>query len=341
MSPHPIDVLGPGWSAQTLELAPDSEGPVTATLVRRESREGEQKTPSRRAVLYVHGYIDYFFQTHLGDAWADHGYDFYALDLRKYGRSLRAHQTPNYITDLAAYDEELDEAVRIIRADGHDVVVVMAHSTGGLIVPLWANRRRGPHQIDGIILNSPWFDLNGNRFEQTILTRIVNVIGRFRPKQIVSKLPSHYARSLHQSANGTWDFNLAWKPFNGFPVRAGWLRAIRKAHAELNAGISIDVPILVCASDASGNHRRASPELTHTDCVLNVQHMVDGAPRLGKDVTLVHIPGGIHDLALSALPVRTQFFDEVFAWAKTHLPDKPASTGNLDTGSLDTGSLDT
>ena len=102
----------------------------------------------------------------------DDGFDFYAIDLRKYGRSLRSHQTPNYITDLADYDEELDEAVRIIRAEGHDVVVLLGHSTGGLIAPLWANRRRGRQLIDAIVLNSPFFDLNGTGFERGPLTRI-------------------------------------------------------------------------------------------------------------------------------------------------------------------------
>ena len=39
------------------------------------------------------------------------GYDFYALDLRKYGRSLRPHQTPDYVDDLREYFDELDEAL--------------------------------------------------------------------------------------------------------------------------------------------------------------------------------------------------------------------------------------
>ena len=54
------DVLGAPFSAQTLPLRPDDEGPVVATLIRR--------TPigrHRRAVLYVHGFVDYFFQVHL------------------------------------------------------------------------------------------------------------------------------------------------------------------------------------------------------------------------------------------------------------------------------------
>ena len=59
----------------------DYVGAVTATLIRH-----DRTTPSKRALLYVHGYNDYFFQAAMGDSIAQHGIDFYALDLRKYGR---------------------------------------------------------------------------------------------------------------------------------------------------------------------------------------------------------------------------------------------------------------
>jgi len=50
-----------------------TRAPVVATLVRRRAT-----APTRRAVLYVHGFNDYFFQTHLADFYIDHGFDFYA-----------------------------------------------------------------------------------------------------------------------------------------------------------------------------------------------------------------------------------------------------------------------
>ena len=62
---------------------------MVATLVRRAG--GER---SAHAVLYLHGWNDYFFQTHLADVLRRAGFDFYALDLRRYGRSLRLGQLP-------------------------------------------------------------------------------------------------------------------------------------------------------------------------------------------------------------------------------------------------------
>jgi alpha-beta hydrolase superfamily lysophospholipase len=150
------DVLGAPYERMTIDLGEDDEGAVVATLVRRRC-----EAPTTRAVLYIHGYTDYFFQTHLADFFVDAGIDFYAIDLRKHGRSLAAHQTANFTRDVASYFTELDEALRIIReVDGHTRVLVSGHSTGALTASLWAHRRRTDGVIDGLFLNSPFFEFN-------------------------------------------------------------------------------------------------------------------------------------------------------------------------------------
>ena len=56
------DILGDGYTQTVLELGtdPDGEGQIAAVLVRRDPRDGEV---AEGAVLYVHGFSDYFFQT--------------------------------------------------------------------------------------------------------------------------------------------------------------------------------------------------------------------------------------------------------------------------------------
>jgi len=85
-------------------------------------------TGSSRAVLYLHGWNDYFFQTHLADYVAELGFDFYALDLRRYGRSLRNGHLRGFIADLDEYTAELDAASDVIGAE-HSSLVLMGHST--------------------------------------------------------------------------------------------------------------------------------------------------------------------------------------------------------------------
>jgi alpha-beta hydrolase superfamily lysophospholipase len=269
----------------------------------------------------VHGYVDYFFQRHLGDWWAEQGFDFYALDLRKYGRSLRPWQTANDVTDLRTYLEELNAAARIIREDdGHEVLVAMGHSTGGLLLSLWAHAQRGRGVIGAVVLNSPWFDLNRDWFQRVVLTRILDVLGGVAPRVVVGHLAVHYGQSLHVESGGPWEYDLTWKPHEGFPIRAGFVRTIRRGHARLARGLDIDCPVLVCCAGRSGPHDRWHADLATTDSVLDVEHIVARAPGLGSDVTVVRIPDGVHDLALSGPQARQRFFDEVRAWTDQHVP---------------------
>ena len=319
------DPLGPDWEQTTLDLGSDAEGPVVATLVRRVPGAERPGPPGARdprpAVLHLHGFNDYFFQAHLADRSEEHGYRFYALDLRKCGRSRRAWQTPHFCTDLRDYLPELDAATRLIREElGHDRLVVMGHSTGGLLACLWAHSVRRTGLIDALVLNSPWFDLNAPWFDRVVSTRVVDAFGPLSPQRVLTHGGSPYSRSLHVEHGGRWEYDLALKASTGIPARAGWLRAIRRGHARLARGLEIEVPVLVCTAAASGPNRDDNPDLDRQDTVLDVDHIAARAPRLGSDVTLVRIDGGIHDLSLSAEPARTVFFDTVFGWLDAHLP---------------------
>ncbi|MGV8978273.1 MAG: alpha/beta hydrolase [Cellulomonas sp.] len=312
------DLLGPGWQARTLTLPDDSEGPVVATLVRRDpaAHSGPER---RRAVLYVHGYNDYFFQTHLAAQWEAHGFDFYALDLRKCGRSLRPWQTPHYVSDLSEYAAELTTAARIVRDElGHDTLVVHAHSTGGLTASLWAHSMRGTGVVDALVLNSPWFDLNARWLRRRVETHVLEVLGSIDPMRVVGRGPSAYSRSLHVSLGGEWDYDLTLKSPDGFPRRAGWVRAARRGHARLSRGLAVTVPVLVCSAQRSGPNSPENPDLRRSDTVLDVRQIAQRAHLLGPDVTYVPIPDGIHDLALSARPAREEYFAVVFAWLEGH-----------------------
>ncbi len=312
------DVLGDGWSALTLELPPDRFGPAVATLVRRDY---PGRPASRRAVLHVHGFVDYFFQRHLADAFDAAGWDFFALDLRDHGRSIRPGRDPNYTTDISVYAQELDLALELLRAD-HDVVVVHGHSAGGLIVPLWADAR--PGAVDALVLNSPWLDLNGTRFERGPLTAVLDVVGRVAPRLPVRGLSAYYGRALHVDTGGEWDYDLAWKPHEAFPARAGWVRSIRAGHRRVARGLDVAAPVLVLASDASGPGDHAHDALLTTDVVLDVRDIASRAPRLGRDVTFVEIPGGAHDLVLSPEPARDRYLATVLDWLATRLRDAQA-----------------
>ncbi|HEU0239860.1 MAG TPA: alpha/beta hydrolase [Micromonosporaceae bacterium] len=312
------DVLGSPYERMTIDLGSDDEGRIDATLVRRRC-----DPPSRRAVLYIHGFTDYFFQTHLADFYVDAGLDFYAIDLRKYGRSLHSHQTANFTSDIASYFVELDEALRIIREqDGHTRVLLSGHSTGGLTASLWAHQRRADGVIDGLFLNSPFFEFNVSPAMRASIGPTFAAVARRRPYALVpSGLNQVYGRSIHADHEGEWQYNLAWKPLGGFAIRAGWLTAIRAAQARLHRGLDIPAPVLIGTSGATYRSDQWSDQAHAADAVLDPAHMWRWGPGIGRHVTLVRFDGGRHDLTLSRKPVRDAVFDELGRWIRAYLPD--------------------
>jgi len=308
----PHDILGPPYTFETLELPDDDEGKVVATLVRRPAEHVTTK-----AVLHVHGFADYFFQTAYADWWVERGYDFYALDLRKYGRSILPHQTPNFVTDLTHYHPELDLAWDRVTT-GHQHVVLSGHSTGGLIVPLWVDARAGEGrgvEASGIVLNAPWLDLQGRAWVRLGLMPVVQQVAKRQPMRIVPRtVTGLYARSLHRDLEGEWDFDLAWKPIESWPAYAGWLAAIRRGHATLHRGLDLEFPVLVLSSARSATPTELGEDVHSTDIVLDVEQIRRWSSSLGRHVTYVGIEGARHDVFLSREDPRTRAFTELERW---------------------------
>lgn len=357
------DVLGPGYERLTLELADDDEGPVVATLVRRVpvtsgdpgtlGRPEDEAPDSGIDVLYVHGWSDYFFQTELADFWAAQGARFYALDLRKYGRSLRPGQTPGFVTDLSTYDEDFDAALAVIAAadavqGGAPAVpppvapatapavpppgptprrlVLMGHSTGGLTVSLWVSRNQD--RVSALILNSPWLEFQTRQVGRVALAPIITLGARLDPR---APLPTvdlgFYTRSVSAEFDGEWTYDFAWRPLHGFEVRPGWLGAIFAGHARVAHGLKIGVPILTLLSARSTLLPRWTADMMRTDTALDVVGIARRATDLGSTCTIARIDGALHDVVLSAPEVRAVAYDQIATWLRAYVPPAPRSGG--------------
>jgi len=289
------DRLLPGFEALELPAPDDYDGRVVATLVRLPAAHLSHAAP-RGAVLYVHGFIDYFFQRHMAERFAAEGYAFHALDLRKHGRSLLPHQHPCLCMDLAEYHADITAALEAIGAP----VLLAGHSTGGLICSLYGSEGRLKDRVRALWLNSPFFDWREGREGKL---RAARALGRFLPfmNNPNAVLPA-YVRSLHRNWDGEWDFDLALKPLNGFPAYFGWVRAIFAAHAKVHAGLNLPIPVLSMHSDEA-------------DIVLDWKQVARWSRTLGHAVTVLPFPGGLHDLVLSRRAIRDSVFSQLFDWA--------------------------
>ncbi|MBX0290842.1 alpha/beta hydrolase [Hymenobacter sp. HSC-4F20] len=320
------DPLGVDFDQLVLPQPPDYEGAVHAVLVRHRRK---LPAPAHRAALYIHGFNDYFFQREMAAEYARHGYQFFALELRKYGRALLPHQRPNNVRDIAEYFLDLDAAFKQVQAEGWTDVVLSGHSTGGLIAALYAAHRRPPELV-ALVLNSPFLELHQSWLRRHVAVPAAVALGARWPNlPLPAGLPDTYGQSLHRAYRGHWEYNLAWKPNHVFPVNAGWLRAIRRGQARVRRGLQITQPVLVLHSDRTTGGSAWHPDVQCTDIVLDVDHIRALAPRLGQRVTVRAVPGAVHDVFLSAPLVRTDAYQRVFAWLAGVVPAPPAAPSHI------------
>lgn len=297
------DIL-PGFAQRPVEAA---------TLVKHLN----QPEAPKGVVLHVHGYNDYFFQTHFAEALTDAGYAFYAVDLRNAGRSLKEGGIAHFTTDLHQPAGDLAAAAQAVRTAHPDLpLVVHAHSTGGLIAALWAHAYRNETGVkappEALVLDAPFFEVPGTFFKRAGAWAAAPA-GRLRPTTALSASPSAYTTAMHVSNGGRWSFDAALKNPDGVPIRLGWLRAVRAGQGRVDRGLDIQGAVLLAASAASSSSHD-SDLLDSTDTVLDVSAITSRADKLGANVTVLQIPGAVHDLTLSADEPRLKYFTELIDW---------------------------
>lgn len=356
------DVLGADYESRTIPLMDDDAGPVVATLVRYRGHASSAPSSSSAApalspapttsptdthsarseatpqaprfvLLYIHGRNDYFFQRELAEDIAGCGGAFYALDLRRYGRSLRPGQRMGFVSNLSLYDEDIAEALDLIREDYPDLpLVLMGHSTGGLLATLWANRH--PGALDGLILNSAWLEMQTMASMRSAVAPILERIASRNPMWAVpgGDGPDHYGRSLREGRNALdaplpdslaaypddpavkgWSYALEWKRPGSYPAYAAWLEAILDGHENVASSVHLDIPVLSMMSTTSYFGEEFTEAVFSSDVVLDREVILERSARLGPLVTMASFPGK-HDLLLSDPQVRAEVYDTMNRW---------------------------
>lgn len=310
------DLLGGRFQQRTLSLGSDDEGEIVATLVRLLPAWPASWTGALRDVdvLYVHGWSDYFFQTDLATWWTGRGARFHALDLRKYGRSLRPGQTPGYVSSLTEYDADIAAA---LAAMGHGAntrrrLVLLGHSTGGLTLSLWAARH--PGVASALVLNSPWLEFQTGARGREALSPLVAARARWDPLGMHPVVDFGFYTRAQREVGTLPDAPEGWRPERGFPTRPGWLKAVLDGHETVARGIEVGCPALVLLPQRSSAPLSWRPEMLETDSVLVVDDIARAATRLGRLVTIARIDGALHDVFLSRPAARDEAYRALGEW---------------------------
>lgn len=310
------DILGNGFEQLTINQPDDYEGKVTCTVIRKKGNASGKK-----AVLYIHGFNDYFFQAELANWYNANGYHFYAVDLRKYGRSILPNQKMNNVRDLTEYFADLDTALQLIQAEGNTTVLLNGHSTGGLICTYYAQQHPNSPLFHGMFLNSPFFEFNESKFKRKFGVPFIAKRALKKPNKLkIGGFTKWYGHSLHVSEHGQWDYNLAWKPHIAPAVNYGWIRAIHTAQLAVRKGDEITVPVIVIFSMKSVYPKKWSDELYEGDAILNVEDIQRVSNSLNcKSLSTIQMDGLLHDVVLSPHEVKVDMYNRLGNWLKTQL----------------------
>ncbi len=329
------DILS-GFEALTLHLPTTYDGEATATLVCHTNERREQITgsPDRfgsdKAILYIHGYNDYFFQSQLGDSCLQYGYAFYALDLRRYGRSYRQHQQRFYCRSLDEYHEEIDEAIRQINREGYGEIVLMGHSTGGLIASHYAFKHsdesgkvmlRDGVELLGLVLNSPFLDFNMSGMNENVLIPLFSLFADHFPNTVLQGFSSvnFYAQTLLSTYRGEWQYDTAWKLPYGNPITLAWIAAIHNAQQEIREQKhQLSHPTLLLHSSATtAETEEWNDAYMRSDIVLDVDDIARYGAKISRQMTTRRIENGLHDLILSPEPARSDTYLAIKTFLET------------------------
>lgn len=308
------DIL-PGYEARYVDMGEAYDGPCRCTVVRKLAAK-----PSGRAILYVHGFNDYFFQKEMGDRYVDSGYNFYAVDLRRYGRSMLPWQYPFDVRDFNEYLQDIDSALSIAQRDGNTDITLIGHSTGGLTTIYYAAERGArsiPHRVVG---DSPFLAWNFSPFYRKVLIPVVGFWGRIdRNTKIKQSHCDAYAASLLRQYHGEWDYDTCWKMIFSPPVKAAWINAVSTAQKRvMKHGRNIAVPVLVMHSSRRYESCDWDSDCMIADIVLNPDEIERRGHQLGGKVEVCAIDSGIHDLILSLKPHRDAAYDSIFRFIRSH-----------------------
>lgn len=309
------DILGDGFESRYVNEGIAFDGPVRCTIIRRKCSK-----PSGKAVLYVHGFNDYFFQRELGDRFNEHDINFYAVDLRRYGRSLQPWQYPFDVRNFNEYFVDIDSAMNQIRRDGNTDITLAGHSTGGLTTALYCSQRGARCGVRRLVTDSPFLEWNFSGLYRHFLIPALSLWGSISPNTKIDQ--GHcdaYSESLLKQYHGEWEYNTDWKMVYSPPVKASWIKAVNGAQGKLmKHAHNITVPVLVMHSSTGLNTCSWTPECQYADVVLDPAMLQARGKKLGKNPTVCTIDSGMHDLILSSKPVRDNAYDTIFDFIASH-----------------------
>ena len=264
-------------------------------LLYKQSLTEKNEMVNKKALIWVHGYNDYYYQFCIGEKIINEGCDIFAISLRKYIKNEM------YLsTNFDEYIEDIDIHIKyILNKYNYEKLFLYGHSVGGLLCTIYMNKSIHKDKINGIILNSPFFELNDKVYTQIeiyIMKNILYYFGYIYPNAIISaedyKISNDYAKTILDR----YYFNTKLKTAHQNFITVGWLKeCLYYQNLIQTKKINIQIPILVLCSDKSSTNSNSRCG----DSVLNISDIEKYSKYIGENTTISKIKDSTHDVLVS------------------------------------------
>src|SRR5437016_2485121 len=137
-------------------------------------------------------------------------------------------QPDRFLAGFAALELEVhtdhDGAMDVIGGD----LLLAGHSLGGLVTSLYAREGAKRAQVQGLWLNSAFFDWNLPEWRK-VQMHLATAVGRYYP---FLNDPKAFRPDYTRALRAEWEFDSVLKHDYGFPVYYAWLGAVNDTVAE-------------------------------------------------------------------------------------------------------------
>jgi alpha-beta hydrolase superfamily lysophospholipase len=271
----------------------------------------KKKKNNKKTILWIPGFNDYYYHFFIGEKFLKEGYDIYAITLRRYEEN---NLTPFYTNDLSEYIKDINNLLPYILKEKYEKILFYGHSTGALVSILYCNEGLYKKKINGLILNSPFFEFNLDIISLLYIKYIVYYLAYYFPTFLLRKYDEKVKNSLTSEIIKRFYINPN-KKFTCLPqVYFGWTRTIILNQTKIQKGeVKLKIPILILHSNNS-----IYPSINKTtengDDTLNIDDIIKYSTYIGNNVKRISIENAIHDVFCSTEIPRNIAIDKMFDW---------------------------
>ena len=268
------------------------------------------KSINNKALIWIPGYNDYYYNFYVGEKFLNNGFDIYALKLRRYKQENL--KDIFYCDDLNEYIEDINNIFPKILEKNYKKIVLYGHSMGGLVSSIYCKEGEYKDKISHLILNSPFFDFKLGFFEKIFLYYIVYYISYLFPKKLIRPLDFNKKNYLTLNIKKRFYLNDKYKLHILSPVYASWIKTIIDYQYKIQyQNLNLNIPILVLYCEKSSNFTNSNQT---GDDTLNINDIKKYSNNLGKNLKTYQFNNAIHDIFSSTLDIINKALDITFNW---------------------------